>query len=53
MVDVDMTNPIAIVLSFFALTLTTMMFMLKMAGLGIFGVVGGLGIMLQSLWGNK
>lgn len=53
MAELDTTNPLAVVVAFFGLMLTAFALIIKFAGLGLLGVVAGLGLFAQIMWGKK
>lgn len=52
MADLDITNPLAVVVSFFGIILTALVFIIRFSALGVFGIVAGLGTLFTILVGK-
>jgi hypothetical protein len=50
MTELDVTNPLAVVVGFFALLLTFLAMTIKFATLGIFGILLGVGLFGKIMW---
>jgi len=53
MAEVDTTNPLAVIVSFFALMLSAIAICIKLGTLGLAGVVAGLGIFFKIMWEKR
>jgi len=46
----DLSNPLGVVVSFFAMMVTVLLVIIKFGMFGVFGLLAGLGVFIRALW---